>query len=301
MMNIRNFDLNLLVIFDALMRERNVSRVADQLALSQPAISNALNRLRSLLDDQLLIRTAQGMQPTALALSLEAPIRQAIQQIETTLSGGHQFDPQSSRRRFRIATTDYAELALMPRLLAYMRTTAPGIEFDILDLPPDTPTKALEDGNLDLCIGRFGELPPRIRRTPFLKENLVVAYDPQQLDLTTGLDLDQFLALRHIWVSGGQHRGVVDMWLDDNNLERDIVLVTPNYLGATHLIIGNDMVVVLPKRMADQYSGLLPIELAPLPLPIPPFDVDIITSSLRGDDLALDWLIGTLQQEFTAI
>jgi len=301
MMNIRNFDLNLLVIFDALMRERNVSRVADKLALSQPAISNALKRLRSLLDDQLLIRTAQGMQPTALALSLEAPIRQAIQQIETTLSGGNQFDPLSSRRRFRIATTDYAELALLPRLLAYMRTTAPGIEFDILDLPPDTPTQALEDGNLDLCIGRFGELPPRIRRTPFLKEELVVAYDPKQLDLSHTLDLERFLSLRHIWVSGGQHRGVVDMWLDDNNLERDIVLVTPNYLGAPHLIIDNDMVVVLPKRMADQYAGLLPIHLAPLPLPIPPYDVDIITSSLRGDDLALEWLISTLRQEFTAI
>ena len=301
MMNIRNFDLNLLVIFDALMRERNVSRVAEKLALSQPAISNALNRLRTLLDDQLLVRTAQGMQPTALALSLEEPIRQAIQQIETTLSGGHQFDPSSSQRRFRIATTDYAELALLPRLLEYMRAHAPGISFDILDLPPDTPTQAIEDGDLDLCIGRFGELPPRIRRTPFMKEELVVAYDPLQLDLGPELSLETFMALKHIWVSGGQHRGVVDMWLDDNQLERNIVLVTPNYLGAPHLVLNSDMVVVLPKRMADQYATLLPIQLAPLPLPIPPFDVDVITSSLRNDDLALQWLIDLLHQEFTAI
>jgi len=300
-LNIRNFDLNLLVIFDALMRERNVSRVAEKLALSQPAISNALNRLRALLDDQLLVRTAQGMQPTALALELEGPIREAIQQIEQTLTGRHQFDPATSKVRFRIATTDYAELALMPKLLSYMREQAPGIEFDILDLPPETPTRALEDGELDLCIGRFGELPPRIRRTAFLKEHLVVACDQNHAGVTELLDLDAFLALRHIWVSGGQRRGVVDMWLDENDLERDVVMVTPNYLGAPHLVIGSDLAVVLPKRMADEYASLLPIKCVPLPLPIPPFDVDILTSALRNEDAALQWLISTLQQQFSEL
>jgi len=300
-LNIRNFDLNLLVIFDALMRERNVSRVAEKLALSQPAISNALNRLRALLDDQLLVRTAQGMQPTALALELEGPIREAIQQIEHTLTGRNQFDPATSKVRFRIATTDYAELALMPQLLSYMRENAPGIEFDILDLPPDTPTRALEDGELDLCIGRFGELPPRIRRTPFLKERLVVACDIHHPRITEALDLDTFLTLRHIWVSGGQRRGVVDMWLDENELERDVVMVTPNYLGAPHLVIGSEMAVVLPKRMADEYASLLPIKCVPLPLPIPPFDVDILTSALRNEDAALQWLINLLQQQFSAL
>ncbi|WP_300425072.1 LysR family transcriptional regulator [uncultured Thalassolituus sp.] len=301
MVNIRNFDLNLLVIFDALMRERNVSRVAEKLSLSQPAVSNALNRLRTLLDDQLLVRTSQGMQPTALALELEEPLREAIQQIEHTLSGRNQFDPSSSQVRFRIATTDYAELALMPRLLSYMRAMAPGIQFDILDLPPETPTKALEDGELDLCIGRFGELPPRIRRTPFLKEHLVVACDAEHPQITNDLSLDTFLSLQHIWVSGGQRRGVVDMWLDENRLERNIVMVTPNYLGAPHLVIGSEMAVVLPKRMADEYANLLPIRCVPLPLPIPPFDVDIITSALRNDDAALQWLIKILRHQFTAL
>ena len=298
MVNIRNFDLNLLVIFDALMRERNVSRVAERLSLSQPAVSNALNRLRTLLDDQLLVRTAQGMQPTALALELEEPIRDAITQIEHTLSGRNQFDPSSSRVRFRIATTDYAELAIMPRLLSYLRAMAPGIEFDIHDLPPETPTRALEEGELDLCIGRFGELPPRIRRTPFLKEHLVVACDAGHPLITDELDLDTFMQLRHIWVSGGQRRGVVDMWLDENQLQRNIVMVTPNYLGAPHLVIGSDMAVVLPKRMADEYASLLPIRCVPLPMPIPPFDVDIITSALRNDDAALQWLIKTLRRQF---
>ena len=296
MVNIRNFDLNLLLIFDALMRERNVSRVAEKLALSQPAVSNALNRLRALLDDPLLVRTNQGMQPTALALELETPIRDSLQQIEHSLTGRHQFDPATSKVRFRIATTDYAELALMPRLLMELRRIAPNIEFDIHDLPPDTPMQALEDADLDLCIGRFGELPARIRRTPFLKEHLVVACDQSHPQVADNLSLDDFLQLRHIWVSGGQRRGVVDLWLDEQGVQRDVVMITPNYLGAPHLIIGSELTVVLPKRMADEYARLLPIRCVPLPLPIPPFDVDILTSTLRNDDPALQWLLGTLER-----
>ncbi|MCV6620085.1 LysR family transcriptional regulator, partial [Streptococcus suis] len=105
--NIYNFDLNLLRVLDALLRERNVSRAAERLSLSQPAVSNALARLRELLDDPLLVRAGRAMQPTPRALSLEAPIRHALQQIEHSLIAGEAFDPARSHQRFRIAVTDY--------------------------------------------------------------------------------------------------------------------------------------------------------------------------------------------------
>ncbi|MDW3714152.1 LysR family transcriptional regulator [Pseudomonas sp. 2023EL-01195] len=116
-MNISTFDLNLLRVLDALLRERNVSRAAERLSLSQPAVSNALNRLRELLGDPLLVRVGRSMQPTPRALALEAPIRTALAQIEQSLVAGEAFDPARSRQRFSIAVTDYVELICMTRLL----------------------------------------------------------------------------------------------------------------------------------------------------------------------------------------
>src|SRR5690606_38093968 len=138
-MNIYNFDLNLLRVLDALVRERNVSRAAERLALSQPAVSNALSRLRELLDDPLLVRVGRVMQPTPRALSLEAPIRAALQQIHSSLNAGQSFDPARSQQRFTIAVTDYVELICMPSLLQRLSQRAPGIHISIRQLTPNLP------------------------------------------------------------------------------------------------------------------------------------------------------------------
>ncbi|RJG13031.1 LysR family transcriptional regulator [Pseudomonas cavernicola] len=290
-MNISNFDLNLLRVLDALLRECNVSRAAERLALSQPAVSNALNRLRVLLDDPLLVRVGRAMQPTPRALALEAPIRAALQQIEQSLSAGEVFDPARSRQRFSIAVTDYVELICMPRLLQQLSQQAPGIRIDIRHLSPTLPAEALDKGELDLVLGRFEEVPARFARRHWMSETLQVALRQNHPQLHGNLDLDTFLQLRHLWVHGGQTRGMVDQWLGEQGLSREILYTTPNYLQAAHIVASSELAAVLPTQLARHFAGLLPLQLFDLPFALGPFHLEIVSLAQRQRDAALQWLI----------
>lgn len=290
-MNILTFDLNLLRVLDVLLRERNVSRAAERLALSQPAVSNALNRLRDLLDDPLLVRVGRTMQPTPRALELEEPIRAALRQIEESLGEGSRFEPARSRQRFRIALTDYAEMLLMPRLLAHLAEQAPGVRIDVQHLSPRLPAEALEKGEIDLALGRFEALPPRFAGVRWMSETLQLVARRDHPQLRAGLDLETFLRLRHLWVHGGQTRGMVEQWLGEHGLAREIVYTTPNYLQAAHIAAGGDLVAVLPTRLARYFAGLLPLQLFDLPFALGPFDLQIVSLDLRRRDQALQWLV----------
>ncbi|UPQ82634.1 LysR family transcriptional regulator [Pseudomonas knackmussii] len=290
-MNIYSFDLNLLRVLDALLRERNVSRAAERLSLSQPAVSNALNRLRELLDDPLLVRVGRAMQPTPRALSLEAPIRDALQQIEHTLNAGDFFDPATSRQRFVIAVTDYVELICMPPLMAHLAKLAPGIQLGIQHLTPSLPAEALDNGAIDLAVGRFLDVPTRFHSRRWASETLQVALRKQHPLIDGDLDLTTFLRLRHLWVHGGQTRGMVDQWLEDHDLARDVVYTTPNYLQAAHIVASSDLAAVLPTGLARHFAGLLPLQLFDLPFDLGTFQLDIVSVAQRERDAALQWLI----------
>ncbi|MDH1264548.1 LysR family transcriptional regulator [Pseudomonas sp. GD03944] len=286
-----HFDLNLLRVLDALLREQNVSRAAERLALSQPAVSNALNRLRSLLDDPLLVRVGRSMQPTPRALALEAPIREALQQIEQSLSADQAFDPARSTQHFRIAVTDYVELICMPRLIEQLNREAPGIRIDIRHLSPSLPADALDKGELDLVLGRFEETPARFSRRHWMSESLTLAVRQGHPLCAAGVDLPTFLTLRHLWVHGGQTRGMVDQWLGEQGLARDILYTTPNYLQAAHIVAGSDLAAVLPSQLARHFAGLLPLQLLELPFAVGPFHLDVVSLAQRQRDAALQWLI----------
>lgn len=290
-MNIYNFDLNLLRVLDALLRERNVSRAAQRLSLSQPAVSNALGRLRELLDDPLLVRVGRAMQPTPRALSLEAPIREALQQIEHTLNAGDFFEPATSRQRFVIAVTDYVELICMPRLMAHLAKVAPGVQLAIKHLTPTLPAAALDNGELDLALGRFLDVPARFHSRRWASETLQVALRKQHPLVAESLDLAGFLRLRHLWVHGGQTRGMVDQWLEDHDLARDVAYTTPNYLQAAHIVASSDLAAVLPTQLAHYFTELLPLQLYDLPFELGPFQLDIVSVAQRERDAALQWLI----------
>ena len=293
-MNISNLDLNLLRVLDALLRERNVSRAAERLALSQPAVSNALNRLRELLDDPLLVRVGRTMQPTPRALALEKPIRAALQQIVHSLGAGETFDPARSRLRFSIAVTDYVELVCMPALLRRLAERAPGIVIDIQHLTPTLPVEAMDKGEIDLVLGRFLEVPGRFHARRWATETLRVALRRGHPLGGAELDLQRFLQLRHLWVHGGQTKGMVEQWLGERGLARHIAYTTPNYLQAAHIVAGSDLAAVLPTQLARHFAALLPIELHDLPFDLGPFYLDIVSPAQRERDTALQWLIAQI-------
>lgn len=293
-MNTTNFDLNLLRILDVLLREQNVSRAAERLALSQPTVSNALARLREQLDDPLLVRIGRRMQPTPKALALEGPIRLALQQIEQTLNVNESFDPGSSRQTFRIAMTDFVEQMCMPGLLRYLQGSAPNLRLDIAPLAPNLPVDALDRGQVDIALGRFDEIPARFMRRHWRSETLQVAVRQGHPQVDGPLSLEMFLRLRHLWVHGGQTRGMVDQWLGEQGLAREIVYTTPNYLQAAHLVAASDLCVVLPTQLARHFAHLLPLQLHDLPFALEPFELDLVYLAQRGQDRALDWLVGEI-------
>lgn len=295
-MNTTNFDLNLLRILDMLLREQNVSRAAERLALSQPTVSNALARLREQLDDPLLMRIGRRMQPTPKALALEGPIRAALQQIEQTLNVDESFDPGSSRQTFRIAMTDFVEQLCMPGLLRHLQDCAPHLRLDIAPLAPSLPIDALDRGQLDMVLGRFDEIPARFSRHHWRSETLQVALRQGHPVVNGALDLETFLQVRHLWVHGGQTRGMVDQWLGEQGLSRQIVYTTPNYLQAAHLVAASDLCVVLPTQLARHFAALLPLQLHDLPFALEPFDLDLVYLAQSAQDRAVNWLVGEILQ-----
>ncbi|WP_460148307.1 LysR family transcriptional regulator [Pseudomonas sp. S2_A02] len=295
-MNTLNFDLNLLRVFDMLLREQNVSRAAERLAVTQPTVSNALARLRDQFDDPLLVRVGRRMCPTPRALALEGPIRAALQQIAQAMDTSDPFDPFRSQRQLRLALTDYLEQLCMPRLLACLQTQAPNLRIDVEHLTPNLPVDALDRSQLDLVLGRFDDLPARFTRLPWRSETLRVATRQGHPQLNNGLDLNTFLKLRHLWVHGGQTRGMVDQWLAEQNLSRRIVYTTPNYLQAAHLVSSTDLCVVLPTQLALQFADLLPLDLHELPFALRPFELELVHLTHRQHDPALAWLVTRIME-----
>lgn len=290
-MNLASFDLNLLRVLDMLLREQNVSRAAERLALSQPAVSNSLSRLRLLFGDPLLVRVGRHMQPTPRALALEGPIRSALQQIEQTLNTGETFNPRLSHQQIRIALTDFVEQLCMPPLLTRLQELAPNLRIDVMHLASSLPAEALDKGELDLVLGRFDEMPARFTRHHWHSETLLVAVRKGHPQVNNTLELDTFLQLRHLWVHGGQTRGMVDQWLAEQGLARQIVYTTPNYLQAAHLVACSDLCVVLPCQLARQFATLLPLQLFDLPFALGEFHLELVNLAQRQHDPALTWLI----------
>lgn len=288
-MNIKNFDLNLLRIFDALMLERHVSRAAKRMCLSQPAMSNALNRLRNLLDDPLLVRTSKGMQPTPKALSLEVPIREALISIERSLGAVPDFDPSTSQQIFRIATTDYVELTCLPLLIAHLSTAAPGVHLEIHSLGLDIPESQLEDGAFDFAIGRFPTIPSRISSEFWLSEELVCLVRKDHPVIKKDISLKQFLTIGQIWVNGGQRTGVVDRWLKKNNHSRNVVHTTPSFLIAPNLVAQTDMLVVTPMVIARHFVNQIPLKIVTLPMRLDSFDLHLLWHPYHAGTPAHDW------------
>lgn len=283
-------DLNLLVVLDELLQTRSVTRTAARLGLSQPAVSNALARLRRALSDALLVRTPSGMTPTPRAVELEQPLREALRTLRRELFQQPLFRPESSSRRFTLAATDYVQFLLLPRLVADIRRRAPGVTLRVVPVAGGFPWRELDSGELDLAIGRAPQMPKGLRRRALFTDRIVSMVRRDHPTVRGPLDLEQYLALDHIDALPIEAPGLADVYLARIGRERRVTTTVPHFLVAPFVVQSSDCCFTLSSRMATQLSRLLRVRVLELPFPAPEFSVHAYWHERLHEDAGHKWL-----------
>ena len=300
-MNIARIDLNLLVYLDVLLRERNVTRSAAQLGITQPAMSNGLRRLRTLFDDPLLIRTSDGMTPTERALELQPLIRDVLANIERAVEPKTAFDAFTAKRVIRIMASDYAESTLIPALLDRLAVEAPDITLDILT-PSDVRLEDVEQGKVDMLLNRFDEMPQSFHQITIWRDDFSCLLSVDN-PLNNNFDLDNYLCGRHVWVSktgmgasvgmdplDSQRLGWVDEALKILGKERRIAVFTRHYLVAALFSQRPDLIATLPTRLAKLQISNPNVRLQKPPFDIPSFELQMAWSPLLQHNPYHQWV-----------
>jgi DNA-binding transcriptional LysR family regulator len=274
-MKLSDIDLNLLVLLDALLRERSVSRAAKRLGMRQPALSKALERLRKMLNDPLLVRTAGGMVPTPRAVELEAPLRRLLEDLHTAIAPRSGFDPATTTQSFKIAATDYAALALVPRIVARVRREAPSAELVVRNARFDDLLDDLRDGVVDLYVGLLNQPPAALYATRLLTDRFVCLVRADHPTVGARLTLKQYVELPHLLVSpvGGGFVGWIDHELARLGMKRRIMLSLQHFLVAPHVVCESDLIVTLPECIARKAAAGLPVRVLAPPVKVPTLHV----------------------------
>ncbi len=300
-MNISKVDLNLLVYLDVLLREGSVTKAANQLSITQPAMSNGLKRLRDLFKDPLLVRTSDGMTPTKRALELQPIIRDVLSKLEASIQPETDFTPETSTRTFRIMASDYAESTLLPEVIRKLGKQAPNITLDLIT-PSDVTFHDVEQGKVDMAVNRFDELPLSFHQKVIWYDTFSCVINSRH-PIIQHFDLDNYLKSQHIWVSKTgfgvgvgvdpnevQKLGWVDAELTKMNKKRDIRVFTRHYHVALQLAKTQNLVATLPTKAARLYKNDPEIKVVEPPFDIPPIALKMAWSALLHHDAGHIWL-----------
>ena len=300
-MNIRRIDLNLLVYLDVLLHERNVTKSAAQLGITQPAMSNGLRRLRDMFEDPLLIRTSDGMSPTQRALELQPQVRDILANIDRAVQPQKDFDALTAQRVFRIMASDYAESTLIAPLLSELSRLAPGITLDILT-PSDVRLQDVEQGRVDMLLNRFDEMPQSFHQLTMWEDDFSCLLSVDN-PLLSEFSLDNYLLGRHVWVSktgmgasvgmnprDAQRVGRVDEALKNIGKTRHIAVFTRHYQVAVQLAQQPDLIVTIPTRLARLQLSNQRVALRAPPFEIPSFELKMAWSPLLQHNPDHQWI-----------
>jgi DNA-binding transcriptional LysR family regulator len=293
-MNVMSFDLNLLLVFDALMTERSVTAAAAKVGLSQPAMSNALARLRDRLGDRLFVRGQKRMVPTPRALELAPDIEAALHHLRIAVQG-REFTPTSSTVRFRLATTDEIELFLLPTVIKKLSVLAPGISVSCARLQGlfRVPETDLQSGALDFAFGSFPN-PAPVESSLFahtLYEAKFVCIVRAGHPVTKkGLSFAEFCKLKHVVTFyPGAGPGLLDRILAEKGYKRNIVLSLPHWLSVPFAVAETDLIASLPDSVARAMSPSLRLRRMKLPVTIPPLQMSLVWHTRTHEDAAHRW------------
>ena len=286
--DIRTLDLNLLKTLDALLDERSVTRAAQRLSLTQPAVSGMLNRLRDYFDDPLFSRTPHGIVPTLRAQQLAAPVKQILSDIDILLKPT-QFDPLTAALTFTVAATDYALKAVIVPFIAALRVRAPGIRVRVIPVEPVLLTTQFEQGKIDLALLTPDSTPDNLHSRALYDEEYVCLMRHTHPDAGQPLTLDRFCALEHVLVSyeGESFWGVTDEALASVGRQRQIGLSVSSFLVLPDILAISDMIAVVPARLAYDDTRM---HVLPPPLPITGFTKSMAWHERTHRDATHQWL-----------
>ena len=300
-------DLNLLVLFETVMRERHVGRAAERLSLSPSAVSHGLGRLRALLNDPLFIKTPRGVTPTDRALALEPTITEILARVRSVVETAAPFDPRTSTRSFTIAAPDGVSAVFLPPLMAELQRQAPGVDIRIRQLLPrqgeTSPDAAWRDAfteldarTMDLAILPSDAAPLRFMTRRLYDEDFVIAARKGH-GFFQRRDIEAFCASRHLVVSAtGDAHGFVDTTLAAQGLTRRVTLTAPNFALALALLASSDLISAVPRRVFEMYGAAFDLDCVDPPLVLPSFELHVAAPKAAAQDSGLAWFIETLMR-----
>lgn len=310
-LNFRSLDLNLLRVFDEVMAERSLTRAAHNLNLTQPAVSNALRRLRDTLGDELVRRQGQGMEPTPRALAIWPDVRDALRQLQRSLAP-ETFDPATAEMSFVTAMADATATVLMPGLVNILESEAPGIQLRALPLATRDPRKLLADEAADLAVGYFPAVLSDLTARSQAGEDQSFAYQrlyhgeyvcvmrrghPLSELPADEFTTERFCAARHMLVSfSGRPYGFIDEALTALGRERRVVLTVNQFFTAGRVVAASDLLTVLPRHFVGVASLKDELVWRPLPMPLPTVHVDALWHRSRRHDSGHRWLRDAMER-----
>lgn len=300
MENIRNVDLNLLLVFHRLCRERNVSRVAQQLGLSQPALSHALRRLRQQFGDELFVRAARGVVPTRKALALEERVARLIEGVEDVLRDSHGFDANSATGRLVIATTDYLEMLVGGAITRLLQTEAPGVQVVFRPTGGELPKRELEGGDVDIAAaGFYGQLPQGYFRQRLFEDSFSCAMRSDLAPAGATLSLESYIEHDHILISfSGDLEGKVDQELRKRKTRRRVLVGTASFTSPAWIMSGADVVLTAPTRLLGKFAEHFPIKIFPVPLDVGSIQIHQVWHARTDRDPLAAWFRAKLHELF---
>ncbi|MFZ6863629.1 LysR family transcriptional regulator [Undibacterium sp. Ji67W] len=298
-MHISRVDLNLFIVFEAIYTEGTVTRASQQLNLTQPAISHALNRLRSMFDDPLFVRQGNSMVSTPLARSIIEPVRHALRGLEMTLTDNGKFDPSQARKQFNLGLRDVLESTVLPPLLDSMTQQAPEINLAAFQVERRELASELAAGTLDVAIDMLLPLPPEIRRQQVSRDSTVVLARKDHPLIKRSLNLEHYLQAEHILASSRRKgMGLEDFELSRLGLQRRIRLRCQHYFAACRVVSQTDLLLTMPEAYACIVNQQFTNQILAFPLTMPSWDVYLYWHQNLDGDPANCWLREQIMQAF---
>jgi DNA-binding transcriptional LysR family regulator len=300
-MKLDSIDLNLLLAFDVLATERNVTRAAARLNVSQPAMSGSLSRLRALFGDRLFVRAAGEMQPTPRARQLVAPISEAIARLREALEPGARFEARHSTHEFTIGATDYVEALLIGPLMRAVHAEAPGVA--LRTIRPEyvfaPPTESLLSGEMDVALGLFRDaIQPRseLLAQPLYQERMVAIVRARRPGIGRKLTLRQFVQLPQIRIlyPGDARSGMIDSLLKSRGHERNVALTVTNFVPVPAIVEKSDLLGIAPERLAREWARSGALRILELPIAMAAMPLTMVWHERRRHDAGLAWLRGVM-------